>query len=101
MSELNWQRSYICESSGCVEFARLSDGVAIRSSRDPDGPVVTLSADAWIKFASGTGDGFDVVAAGDHVFVQHPGDPKQATLTFSRSEWDAFLAGVLAGNFEA
>jgi hypothetical protein len=56
-----WRKSTFSGGDGCVEVCPLleSGGVAVRSSRDPDGPQVH----------------------------------------FSRREWEAFIAGVLAGEF--
>jgi hypothetical protein len=54
---LAWRRSPLCESGTCVEVASIDGGVAIRDSKQPDGPI----------------------------------------LRFTRAEWDAFVAGVRAG----
>jgi Domain of unknown function (DUF397) len=37
--------------------------------------------------------------AGDAVLVRDSKDPDGAVLTFTVEEWDAFQAGVLAGEF--
>lgn len=56
-----WFKSSRSESVGdCVEVAEIDGGVAVRDSKDPDGPVL------W----------------------------------FTRREWAAFVAGVLAGEFD-
>lgn len=55
---------------------------------------------------SGTNDGSNdgsncvMVARGDEVAVRHSKDAGKTTLTFSRGEWAAFLAGAKAGEFD-
>jgi Domain of unknown function (DUF397) len=42
----------------CVEVAFLADGeVALRNSRDPDGPALIFSGAEWDAFLSGARDG--------------------------------------------
>jgi hypothetical protein len=41
------------QQNGCVEVARNLPGiVATRDSKDPHGPVLTVSADGWTRFVS-------------------------------------------------
>jgi hypothetical protein len=47
---LNWRRSTYCSSNGCVEVARGSNTVHVRDTKDPDGPQLTVSVDAWRAF---------------------------------------------------
>jgi len=49
---LTWIRSSHSFSNGqCVEVAPLPNGqVAVRDSKDPDGPVVVYTRDAWRAF---------------------------------------------------
>ena len=50
--ETGWRK--FSNSGNCVEVARLPNGqVAVRDSKDPDGPVVTYSRDAWRHFVRG------------------------------------------------
>ncbi|TYB69689.1 DUF397 domain-containing protein [Nonomuraea sp. PA05] len=56
-----WRRSSFCNgATACVEVAEVEGLVALRDSKEPDGPV----------------------------------------LLYSRLEWEAFLAGVRAGEFD-
>ncbi|KOG06974.1 DUF397 domain-containing protein [Streptomyces viridochromogenes] len=61
MSEFDFQKS--THSSGdahgeCVEVARNMPGtVAIRDSKDLDGPILRLAAEAWVEFAVYVGRG--------------------------------------------
>ncbi|MDG4829484.1 DUF397 domain-containing protein [Solwaraspora sp. WMMD1047] len=50
---LPWRKSsYSGDQGACVEFAPLTDGVAIRDSKDPDGPRLRFSPAAWTAFAA-------------------------------------------------
>lgn len=61
-NNVSWRKSPASATEGCVEVAFVdSDVILVRSSRDPDGPM----------------------------------------LRFTRAEWDAFLAGVRGGTFDA
>jgi hypothetical protein len=41
------------QQGSCVEVARRLPGVvAVRDSKDPDGPVLTLSPDEWARFTA-------------------------------------------------
>ena len=37
----------------CVEVALLGDGVAVRDSKDPDGPVLRFTRAEWAAFTDG------------------------------------------------
>jgi hypothetical protein len=39
--------------------------------------------------------------ADDSILLRNSTDPTGPVLTFKRSEWDAFVAGVRAGNFDS
>jgi hypothetical protein len=56
MNDLNWVKSsYSTATSGnCVEVAALPDGGrAVRDSKNPDGPVLLLTADQWRRLGKG------------------------------------------------
>lgn len=55
IGELNWRKSTFSGNGGdCVEVASNLPGiVAVRDSKDPDGPVLTFTADEWRAFISG------------------------------------------------
>jgi len=50
-----WRRStFSGESGNCVEIADgLADVVPVRDSKDPQGPALLFSADAWSAFVAG------------------------------------------------
>lgn len=55
-----WRKSSYSgsENADCVECARIGDGVATRDSKNPAGPALLFSGDAWAAFMAG-------IAAGD------------------------------------
>lgn len=61
----SWRKSSYSNSQGnCVEFAALSDGsVAVRNSRDPQGPALVYTRAEISALIAGTKDGeFDDLA---------------------------------------
>lgn len=45
----------------CVEVANLGDRIAVRDSKDPDGPVLVFTPAEWDAFIGGAKDGeFDL-----------------------------------------
>jgi hypothetical protein len=58
--ELTWRKSSYSNGQGgnCVEVADLSDGdQAVRDSKDPTGPALTLTAATWTAFTAGVKSG--------------------------------------------
>jgi hypothetical protein len=54
MNDLNWHKSsYSGSEANCVEVARnLPSSVAVRDSKDPGGPTLTLSPAGWRSFTA-------------------------------------------------
>lgn len=53
LSTLTWRKSSYSGTQGtgsCVEVARVPDAVAVRDSKDPDGPVLAVSPAAFANF---------------------------------------------------
>ena len=59
-----WRKSSRSAGNGgdCVEVARnLFGAVAVRDSKDPDGPKLTFTPDEWVAFTAGIKTGeFDL-----------------------------------------
>jgi hypothetical protein len=50
---LRWRKSsYSADTANCVEFAPLDAAVAIRDSKDSDGPVLAYQNDSWSRFTA-------------------------------------------------
>jgi hypothetical protein len=51
-SEPAWFKSSYSggNATECVEAAFVPVGVLVRDSKQPDGPLVTVSAESWLKF---------------------------------------------------
>jgi hypothetical protein len=41
----------------CVEVRRYNGAVQVRDSKDPDGPVLTLSREQWAEFVTAVANG--------------------------------------------
>ncbi|MEQ4720843.1 DUF397 domain-containing protein [Nonomuraea sp. B19D2] len=54
-----WRKSTFCNgASTCVEVAPLADGnVALRDSKDQDGPVLVFTPAEWAAFTAGVREG--------------------------------------------
>jgi hypothetical protein len=66
-SALRWRKSSFSVNSGnCVELSPLAGGgVAVRDSKDPDGPVLRFTAAEWAAFRAGEAAGeFDDLGEG-------------------------------------
>lgn len=62
LSDVVWRKSGFSGASGCVEVAALADDlIAVRDSKDPDGPILGFRRDEWNAFIEGVRDGeFDL-----------------------------------------
>ncbi len=48
-----WRRSTRCDSGACVEVAFENRTVAMRDSKNLDGPVLAFTEQAWATFLAG------------------------------------------------
>lgn len=62
MGKVTWRKPGRSGANGnCVEVAQLADGIAVRDSKNPAGPVLVLTPVQWEAFIEGAKDGeFDV-----------------------------------------
>jgi len=53
MSSATWRKSSYSGANGgnCIEIAAAARMVAVRDSKDPDGPVLTFAPNDWKRFA--------------------------------------------------
>lgn len=54
---LVWRKSSESLNGDCVEVASLSDGVAVRDSKNPEGAMLRFSRSGWQAFLRGAGQG--------------------------------------------
>jgi hypothetical protein len=52
-----WHKSSESINGDCVEVAVLAEDIAVRDSKDPEGPVLRFSPEAWKTFVRGSKDG--------------------------------------------
>lgn len=61
-----WRKATRSNGNGgnnCVEVAFLGNGVAVRDSKNPDGPMLLFTAAEWTAFVESAADGeFDIRA---------------------------------------
>ena len=63
LSRANWRKSSRSGNNGCVEFAFVEGKVAIRDSKDRQGPVLLYNPHEWAAF----------LAAARRGELDHPG----------------------------
>ncbi len=92
-----------CEAGSCVEVRFVDAVVEVRDSKQLISPVLTLDLDEWhwvINSVHLNGHPRCVAIVGnDHIWVGHDTDGNPRTLTFTREEIRAFVAGVHHGQY--
>ena len=53
LSDAVWRKSSRSGANGCVEVALVGDGIAVRDSKDPNGPTLLFTAHEWRAFLTG------------------------------------------------
>jgi hypothetical protein len=56
-SRATWRKSTRSGTNGCVEVGLVADQVAVRHSKDRQGPVLLFTAHEWEAFLGGARDG--------------------------------------------
>lgn len=57
LTAVDWRKSTYCDTSACVEVGRIGDRIALRDSKDPEGPVLQFDRQEWNAFVAGVGAG--------------------------------------------
>ena len=52
-SALSWIKAQASSATGCVEIASVVDKIAMRDSKDPDGPILVYTPTEFIAFLKG------------------------------------------------
>ncbi|MCX4234942.1 DUF397 domain-containing protein [Streptomyces sp. NPDC020707] len=56
--DVSWTKSRHSNAEGnCVEVARIDGGIAVRNSRDPEGPALVYTSAELASFLAGAKDG--------------------------------------------
>jgi Domain of unknown function (DUF397) len=65
-TKLAWRKAAASGNNGCVELAALpGGGIAVRDSKDPNGPALSFTVHEWVSFLDGLRRGeFDDLAQG-------------------------------------
>jgi hypothetical protein len=57
LSRAAWHKSVRSGANGCVEVGLVDDQIAVRDSKDREGPVLVFTAHEWEAFLGGARDG--------------------------------------------
>jgi hypothetical protein len=57
LPDVEWSKSARSGDNGCVEVAFVNEQVAVRDSKDRNGPILLFTAHEWDAFIGGVTDG--------------------------------------------
>ncbi|MCH0538499.1 DUF397 domain-containing protein [Streptomyces sp. MUM 203J] len=104
MSEATWKKSSFCgEGESCIHLAAGDRGtIRLTETSDPSGAVLTLAPTTWRAWQEDirlgrVPDGGETGPDGTLRLRTHPQGPVVTTTT---PQWEAFAAGVRAGEFD-
>ncbi|MBB5080196.1 hypothetical protein HNR40_005683 [Nonomuraea endophytica] len=103
LDDAAWRKATASGDNGqCVEVATNLPGiVAVRDSKDPDGPALVFTDEEWAGFLDGDGPGMNVATdLAGMVSLRKSGNPDGPALTFTDGEWVAFWDGVDKHEFD-
>ncbi|GAA4912395.1 DUF397 domain-containing protein [Streptomyces coeruleoprunus] len=100
-----WQKSSYCaEGDACIHLAPAPHGaVRLTETSDPTGAILTLAPATWRTWREAIEDGRlpeGGTAGPGGVLRLRGGDPQEVLVTTSTAQWEAFAAGVRAGEFD-
>ena len=109
--QVRWVKSsFSSGSQGCVQVRPAgADRVEVGDTKDPDGPTLLVPEADWQRFLDQVADGAaDYTGRLQPRFLPDGGftlsDAERSdspVLTYTKAEWDAFDAGVRAGELRA
>lgn len=106
-----YKASFSDHGNACVEVRFEGEEVLIRDSKyrgnEALRPIIAVPAHAWVEFLTiATGDATDdgTTLGIPSIHPENNGyttlrDAAETTLTYTREEWTAFLAGIRSGEF--
>ncbi|QIZ38416.1 DUF397 domain-containing protein [Saccharopolyspora sp. ASAGF58] len=104
-----FKSSFSNPSQACVEVRFSDRAVYVRDSKDcGEGPVISVSGNAWSTLLAEVAGRLPVGTSGT-IRIVHRTDggadlqslpARSLTLSYTAAEWDAFVAGVRAGEFD-
>jgi hypothetical protein len=87
---MNWQKSSYCsEGASCIHVSRATGTIHITEDSDPTSAILTTTPTTF-----GAGEGDDTP-----VYLRDTSAPDNVVTT-SRRDWEAFVLGVRAGEFD-
>ncbi|WP_153407482.1 DUF397 domain-containing protein [Nocardia macrotermitis] len=105
-----YKSSFSRDTSNCVEILRDAEAVLIRDSKyqgDPaEQPILSVRTTAWAKFLTAVTLGESITVTTDLPAIEYEASTGETilraddvALTYTSGEWEAFIAGIRAGEF--